>query len=257
MNAAEFATRTGSDLWRASSPLRERRFGDQTAESVSRGLVAETMIFLETLVEAKASVFLWLGSDCEIVEAQMRNIDAGMVARYEAGLGAEDPLHARRIKRTRRTIALMSANETHVQPGYRAYFESIGFGDELALMLWRRDRPFACLSLCRGINDPPFSISAYNWDALLRYIETSLSWHSRFRYDHVEHSLAARFQLKPREIDVVELILQGKSNADISEILDISLATVKVHVGRILGKMGVDSRLALACLVSHLPAHAV
>ncbi|MFA7586920.1 MAG: LuxR family transcriptional regulator, partial [Novosphingobium sp.] len=103
-----------------------------------------------------------------------------------------------------------------------------------------------------GLDQPRFSATESDWGAIHRYIEASLSQHFRFRYAQTEHCLAERFNLNPREIDVVEQIVQGKANADISEILEISLATVKVHVGSILRKMGVDSRLAIACVVNHI-----
>jgi len=48
--------------------------------------------------------------------------------------------------------------------------------------------------------------------------------------------------LSPREREVFELVSQGLANKEIAKTLFISEATVKVHVGRILGKLGVRSR---------------
>lgn len=256
MNMVSCTALSGSTLWRSPLPLRERRFGDFAAEAASRDLVTETLVFLEELAEAKASGFYWIGSDCSFIEAQLRNIEGERVTHYESGLGELDPLSASRFKSERRTITSLCTDEMHEQPltlPYRRYLEARDLGDELALVLWWRDRPFGCVSLCRGLSDPPFSLADHNWHGIHRYIEASLSHHFRFRYAQIEHCLTERFHINPREIDVVELIMQGKSNADISEILDIRMATVKVHVRNILRKTGVDSRLSLACVVNDLP----
>ena len=52
--------------------------------------------------------------------------------------------------------------------------------------------------------------------------------------------------LSPRETEVYELVAQGLSNKEIASSLFISEATVKVHVSRILDKLGVRSRTEAA-----------
>ncbi|XWN53127.1 response regulator transcription factor [Anoxybacillus flavithermus] len=49
-------------------------------------------------------------------------------------------------------------------------------------------------------------------------------------------------QLTSREMEVLLLIAQGKTNQDIAEELFISLKTVKVHVSNILAKLDVQDR---------------
>ena len=49
-----------------------------------------------------------------------------------------------------------------------------------------------------------------------------------------------------RETEVYELLAQGLSNKEIARSLFISEATVKVHVSRILEKLGVRSRTEAA-----------
>jgi len=49
----------------------------------------------------------------------------------------------------------------------------------------------------------------------------------------------------PRESEVLELLLAGRSNREIALSLKIDAATVKVHVSRLLQKTGVPNRVAL------------
>ena len=48
--------------------------------------------------------------------------------------------------------------------------------------------------------------------------------------------------LSPREVDILELIVEGFTNQQIASRLRLSLPTVKNHVHRLLAKMGVASR---------------
>ncbi len=52
--------------------------------------------------------------------------------------------------------------------------------------------------------------------------------------------------LTEREREVLQLIVQGKNNQDISETLHISIHTTKAHVGSILGKLCVADRVQAA-----------
>lgn len=49
-------------------------------------------------------------------------------------------------------------------------------------------------------------------------------------------------RLTPREVEVLTLIAHGLTNSAIAEHLVVSDATVRTHVGRILGKLGVHDR---------------
>ena len=50
--------------------------------------------------------------------------------------------------------------------------------------------------------------------------------------------------LTPREQEVLRMMASGRSNRDIADALFLSLGTVKVHVTRVLAKLGVRSRTA-------------
>jgi DNA-binding CsgD family transcriptional regulator len=58
-----------------------------------------------------------------------------------------------------------------------------------------------------------------------------------------------KFEVSPRETDIVREICNGLSNKEISEKLFISLQTVKDHTHRIYAKTNVKSRVQLIYLV--------
>jgi len=63
----------------------------------------------------------------------------------------------------------------------------------------------------------------------------------------VAAKLASRMSasdLSKREMEVLQLMVDGKSNKEIGEILYITEGTVKVHVNHILDKLGVTGRTA-------------
>jgi DNA-binding NarL/FixJ family response regulator len=69
---------------------------------------------------------------------------------------------------------------------------------------------------------------------------------------HARERLAERRRwpdLTPREREVLMLVAEGRCNATIAAVLDITHGTVKLHVGSILAKLGVEDR-AQAALVA-------
>jgi DNA-binding NarL/FixJ family response regulator len=56
--------------------------------------------------------------------------------------------------------------------------------------------------------------------------------------------MRAPVDLSPREIEVLRLVARGRTNAEIGRELSISEATVKTHLLRAFGKLGVSGRTA-------------
>ena len=67
----------------------------------------------------------------------------------------------------------------------------------------------------------------------------------RFLPPPVANALASRMpdsDLSPREMEVLHLLVAGRSNKEIAQKLDITEATVKSHVSTILMRLGVEDR---------------
>jgi DNA-binding CsgD family transcriptional regulator len=62
--------------------------------------------------------------------------------------------------------------------------------------------------------------------------------------------LFEKYEITPREREIVQKICEGKTNQQIADELFISLQTVKDHTHRIYSKIGIHSRLKLARLVN-------
>ena len=62
-------------------------------------------------------------------------------------------------------------------------------------------------------------------------------------YPHfLEPSLVPGEELTPTELQVLHLLCADKSNAEIAQIMDVKLPTVKTHVSHILDKLDVKRR---------------
>ena len=61
-------------------------------------------------------------------------------------------------------------------------------------------------------------------------------------------SIRPEIALSDRELEILKLIVDGKSNPEIAEMLYISLSTVKTHIRSIMNKLSVDDRVQAAVI---------
>lgn len=67
-----------------------------------------------------------------------------------------------------------------------------------------------------------------------------------FEIPGLESAAAPAGRLTPREMEVLRLLVEGRSNQEIADALFISPHTAISHVANIMNKLGVDSRTAAA-----------
>jgi DNA-binding CsgD family transcriptional regulator len=75
---------------------------------------------------------------------------------------------------------------------------------------------------------------------------------ARIKTEEAMDQFFAKCALSPREREIALLLLKGLSNKEIGEKLFIELSTVKIHVHRILKKLGVGNRTQLVRLFQNL-----
>lgn len=66
------------------------------------------------------------------------------------------------------------------------------------------------------------------------------------------HRVARLYGLTQRESEVLQWMAEGKSNAEVGQILEISAGTVKIHVQRVLAKLGAPNRTAAVAMLRTL-----
>jgi len=71
------------------------------------------------------------------------------------------------------------------------------------------------------------------------------------RHQEESGAEAALARLTPREREILALIGEGRTNREIGHELYLSEKTVKNHISRLLGKLGVERRLQAAVLAAH------
>ena len=111
------------------------------------------------------------------------------------------------------------------------------------------DVPMAVAALKKGAVD--FIEKPFSEADMLRLIEQCLTLERGNRDKRLQEADTVRRleHLTQREREVLDLIIIGKLNKQIADVLGISIKTVEVHRARVMEKMGVNS---LAELVQHV-----
>ncbi|APR05937.1 response regulator transcription factor [Thauera chlorobenzoica] len=111
------------------------------------------------------------------------------------------------------------------------------------------DVPMAVSALKKGAVD--FIEKPFGERDMLRLIEQCLRLERENRDKRLQEADTARRleHLTQREREVLDLIIVGKLNKQIADVLGISIKTVEVHRARVMEKMGAHS---LAELVQHV-----
>jgi two-component system response regulator FixJ len=114
------------------------------------------------------------------------------------------------------------------------------------------DVPTAVTAMKHGAFD--FLLKPFSNEALLQRVQAALSRDAEIRssqvgMDQVRHR---RDSLTPRELDVLGLLVKGKSNKVMGAELALSIRTVELHRSRVMEKMGAKSVAQLVRMVLDL-----
>jgi FixJ family two-component response regulator len=120
------------------------------------------------------------------------------------------------------------------------------------------DIPMGVHAIKKGAVD--FLAKPFEDEELLQAVREAIEKDRRGRAEHAEvHEVRRRIALlTARELDVLRYVVTGKLNKQIAYELGIAEKTVKVHRGRIMEKLGIDSVADLVRLAEKAgiePAH--
>jgi ATP/maltotriose-dependent transcriptional regulator MalT len=174
-------------------------------------------------------------------------VPAGFHDQYLAGMNRLDPLHPRAAAKqsfARLSVAIDQCGTAEAAT-YRTFAGQCGIADMIEFFFRRNDRIVAgmCVLWGQGCKIPDGTMNIA--EKIHDYLEFNLT--SRLSSASDE---PARYGLTARELEVVELLCCGRTNREISECLNIGLATVKTHLIHIFEKLGVETRSAVVALMS-------
>ncbi|MDJ0983806.1 MAG: LuxR C-terminal-related transcriptional regulator, partial [Kiloniellales bacterium] len=114
------------------------------------------------------------------------------------------------------------------------------------------DVPTAVRAMKRGAVD--FIEKPYNDQAMLDRIQLCIERDAKMRREkEIRREVTWRVErLTPREREVFELIVAGRSNKEVARALDISPKTVEAHRAKVMDKMAVGSLAELVQLSTYL-----
>lgn len=226
-------------------------------DHLSVSMIDETLRFATSSVGATAAIFCWIDPQETITSYSTAGVSSEMIDQYLAGRYVHDPLNVYELIENQYRVAFLekergrrSQEENNV---HDAFLGRYGIRDEVDLLFWQGNTPFAMLSMLSARRTAPFTGLATNWEAMRSYLEFNLKMHPRVRRAKQERVMSERFGLTKREIEVVDLLKSGASNLTIAQIMGIGLATVKTYVINILNKLGVDNRAAIVAFLERMP----
>jgi DNA-binding NarL/FixJ family response regulator len=159
-----------------------------------------------------------LRPDVCLVDIRMPGLDGIEVTRTLAGPGVADPLRV--------VIVTTFDTDEYVYGALRA--GAVGF-------LLKDAGPALLIEAVRAASAGDALISPSVTVRLLRQLAPARG-----------PATGAGNQLSERELDIARCIARGRTNSEIAAELFISLSTVKTHITRIQGKLGVRNRVEIA-----------
>lgn len=151
---------------------------------------------------------------------------------------------------------LISRRRYHELPIFRQYFRPLGLDHIIDLGLPAAVQRHRSFILFRSTDEGDFSERDRTVLELLRPHLYRLEAHAALRR-RVSETLStqdrvgdcsAYVELTPREREIVELVAEGKTNAQVATLLWVAPSTVKKHLEHVYEKLGVGGRTAAAAL---------
>jgi DNA-binding CsgD family transcriptional regulator len=196
----------------------------------------------------------------EAVRGPLAALYSNIIAREQASAGltslqdlaAGEGWHVVRLGHDDRALEMS-------QPAYelmRRFFHGVWSGPGAALpddvSGWlRRTRNWG-LDRLASQSDVALTLSRGGARLSLRFVSDPLSMHGggflllKCERDSLDLEHLTSLPLTPREREILQLVIAGKTNAEIAVLLAISARTVQKHLEHVFDKLGVETRTAAA-----------
>jgi DNA-binding CsgD family transcriptional regulator len=208
-------------------------FGAQTAAFASQVLGAEWSCFYQ--LDARGEPF---GFQAHRVPWEVRE------SYLEHDIGRSDPLHPSCL--IGQDLSFVSAFDPRLSCSlesrreYWSFLSTFGTRDAAEMIFRVGGRAVAGLSLL-WVGRSDMRADRDSGEAVQSYVEFNLAAH----YRPASQETGKRAGLTNRELEIVQLVCAGCTNAQIAHRLGIGLATVKTHLLHVFEKVGVATRAAL------------
>lgn len=177
-----------------------------------------------------------------------------MTKDYQKTFWSFDPMHPSRFDDSDIIVIsnsmLMTDSAWMNTQHYKGFLEPNGVFHNVDVFFRRNDRIFAVLSLLRNDSTQPFTQREVGrLEAVQPFVQFTLNKIYLPKRIHDRTTLGKKFELTPRELDVIEIALTGASNKILVDQLKISLPTLRTHLQNIYTKVGVHSNSELISIV--------
>ncbi|MGB1237601.1 MAG: response regulator transcription factor [Pseudomonadales bacterium] len=181
-------------------------------------------------------------------------LNALMHRQYLDQYQQHDPLHPNNLSDNKVCVAslndVVSLGERTSHPYYTEFIKPWKIQNTVELYLHANDSIIAGFSMFIDDSETDLltadmSRLKYLHDFMQFSLELCLNSPQQKNFD----ALCAGYQLTARERMVVEQVLQGFTNKNISNNLHCTVATIKTHLQHVFGKLGVNSKAEVASLM--------
>ncbi|MBU9469037.1 LuxR C-terminal-related transcriptional regulator [Burkholderia multivorans] len=216
----------------------------------------ETIHFVARATGVSTVAFYFVDDDTGYCDFQRHDVPETFHRQYETGMCKYDPfeLHRVALSDLRSATLTQRVGPCPEDQHYVRFLRAHGYTDAVEMVFRDEGRVVGGMSLLLHERDADATILS-TVDAMQPYIEFNLCRMRGRGTPGCKREAAKHFLLSSREIDVVELLMQGNTNNDIASSLNISVATVKTHVMKIFHKVGVPNRSTLVSKLSEYGFH--
>ncbi len=216
-------------------------------------IIEKSLSLAKNYLDASGIIFYQINEDKKdaVIESDI-NVSKEFIHKYNGLLQDYDPLNVEYFLKSRKENNLLSAYSMEAESGngvYQNFVNSCGINDILEMIFWKNNHAYAGIAVTNPDHHKKTDIESIQ--ILQQVLEHSVFEVSSIKEKIIENYLK-EYKLTTREIEVCSLISQGCNNSEISEIMDISVGTVKININRVFDKLQVNGRLQLSILINDL-----